>query len=233
VIHACVELQPGSALPIATGANLRVIDAGAGQSCNTIETPASGPPEEALAFNQTGPTGAPGATGATGTAGAPGNTVTIQGEVFTLSNGHTFTFSGSPEIAPPPGGGPIIATLTVDGAGVDGTSESFEVSGWSLGVTHAGIGGHNGGEGSGKSSLGEFTISRKQDASSVKLFKLCVSGRHFKTVTLSVRKARSGQEYLRIYFNNVYTTGYQMSSGGDRPTESVTFSYTAMKIKYG
>lgn len=62
VIHACYQSPPP-----AHGANLQVIDTGAGGSCSGGMT--------ALTWNQTGPQGPAGATGATGPAGPQATSV--------------------------------------------------------------------------------------------------------------------------------------------------------------
>jgi hypothetical protein len=70
VIHACYEVQAAGA-PVTTSANLRIIDAGAGQTCTTTTTPGSPAPAEApLDWNKRGLTGR---TGLTGVAGPPGS----------------------------------------------------------------------------------------------------------------------------------------------------------------
>jgi hypothetical protein len=68
VIHACYQSPPPT-----HGANLQVIDTGAGGSCSGGMT--------ALTWNQTGPQGPTGATGATGPAGPQATSVIVYTDV--------------------------------------------------------------------------------------------------------------------------------------------------------
>ena len=62
-------------------------------------------------------------------------------------------------------------------------------------------------------------------------FKNCVSGTHYKKVTISMRKA--GGTFIKYTLTNLIISSYQeVSSGGDKskPEESITLNFS--KIVY-
>jgi type VI secretion system secreted protein Hcp len=86
-------------------------------------------------------------------------------------------------------------------------------------------------------SVSEITVTKAVDKASPKL-KACVATRcHLGTVELMVRKAGGGesQAYQDYVLNNAWVSRYSMSSmssGGDRPTESVSFKFAKVEMKY-
>ena len=75
-----------------------------------------------------------------------------------------------------------------------------------------------------------FTIYKEVDASSPVLFQASRSGQHFQKAQLFLAHKVKGspQDFLEIQLTNVSVQGFVsgISSGGDRPTESVSFTYT-------
>ena len=92
------------------------------------------------------------------------------------------------------------------------------------------------GGGSGKVSLSEFSIMKKTDSASNKLFANCCAGEHFDKATVSFRKAGGEQVVYLIYeFETVFTTSIMWSGstgGDDVPTESASFAYKKVTITY-
>ncbi len=229
VIHGCVGIGQ-SGKPIITGPNLRIVDTSAGQTCSTVNA-AGGPPSEAnLAWNTIGATGPRGARGARGPAVtiAGGNTFTISGgTVITVGASHGLTINTPTITANSRAIGRLAMTL-------GGAPNNLPVYSWSF----VGSGGSStgGSGGAGKTGLHEIVITKTQDASSPKLQKACANGEHFKTVVLSVRKAGgagggAGGQYLVYKFEDVKITSYQLSSGGDRPSETITLNFTKVEYK--
>jgi len=109
----------------------------------------------------------------------------------------------------------------------------IEVLSWSWGVSNsAGLSG--GGSGKGKASPGDFTFMHLYDKASPVLAKQCVSGKHFKEVHLTARKAGEGQkDFLKVTMKEVFVTSVQPSgsSGGDL-AESVSLSYKDVEFAY-
>ncbi len=230
VIHACVTLQAGSTLPATTPGNIRVIDAPT-QACNTA--PAGGPPpERELTWNQTGPQGPPGTPGAPGPPGksvtvAGGHTLTLGGgQVITVGNtpSNTFTISVTPLLRP--SGNAV--TLKLGGT-------TYPLLGFSFVNQNGGGIGAGGGGGTGKVSLHEFTITRQVDKASPKLSSYCVTGQHFKNVTITVRKTVKGKVQLLTYtLHDVLISSYQVGGSGKDavPTETLSLNFTKVSIAY-
>lgn len=79
---------------------------------------------------------------------------------------------------------------------------------------------------------GAMTITKSYDKASPKLLEACARGQHIPKAVLSVRKTGGGQQqYLTYELENVMISGYSMSSGGDRPTESLSLNYTKIQFK--
>ena len=94
---------------------------------------------------------------------------------------------------------------------------------------------HSGGTtGAGESQNvpGTFSVSKYLDKASPKLMLACVNGTHFSSATLTF--AGGGSDYLVLDFGNVLVTGINGggSGGGNGMTESVTFAYQSIKVKY-
>jgi type VI secretion system secreted protein Hcp len=119
------------------------------------------------------------------------------------------------------------------------TNGAFEIKDFSFSIENpTTIGSGTMGAGAGKAKFNEFEITRTTDKSSPIFFKNCVSGVHYKTVTLAMRKAgaeagKSGAEFLRYVFGVVFTTGIDWSGPGDEgPEEKIKFVYGALQVKY-
>ena len=91
----------------------------------------------------------------------------------------------------------------------------------------------------GKVSISSFNIMKRTESSSAALFQSCCNGQHYKTAKVIMRKATgtSGKQeiFLEYDFTDVMVESIQWSgsSGGDdTPTESVSFAFAAVAIKY-
>jgi Type VI secretion system effector, Hcp len=233
VIHACYQVQQNGTTPLGGVANLRIIDPSAGQSCNPVG--GAGPAEHALEWNVTGPSGPEGVAGSPGAAGAAGppgpsgpqgasgpagTTVSIGGQAFTLSDGKTLTASPSPipplQVVP---GAPPVATMTL-GAGSGATSSA--VLAWQLvngpGAAHG------------------IQIVKRIDKASPMLQKLCVTGRHIKNGTITVRSNAHGAPQTIILtdprVDSYATEKGKGKNGGTTMTETITLSYTKIAVEY-
>jgi type VI secretion system secreted protein Hcp len=113
------------------------------------------------------------------------------------------------------------AYMTFDGSSLTApTPQGFEIESFSLG-TNA-IGSATGGAGAGKSTAGSFTVTRKVDVSSPKLFQACANGQHFPKLRL-VANGRT------IVFDDVVIVRVTTSSGGEKPTEAVSFNFSKIE----
>jgi hypothetical protein len=228
-VHGCYQVAPaGGTVPVTTPGNFRIIDPSAGQSCSP--TPGAAATERALTLGATGPPGPPGATGPTGPPGPPGKTQTIAaGHTFTVAGGGVVTVGGSPElsIVPPTirSGAHALGQVSVDPGQRDALS--FGVLGVSFAPVAKSTGG---GGGTGKVAVHELQIEKYVDKSSTKLSNACLTGTHFKTVTIELLK--SGKAHIRYTLSSVLVSSYGISpsSGGGTPQETITLNFVKIQI---
>ena len=82
-------------------------------------------------------------------------------------------------------------------------------------------------------SVSEVTLSKMMDSSSPKLFTEAVTGAVGKKVVIHlVTTGSPGKTYAEYTLTNALVSSYSMSSGGDRPTESVSISFTKLEFKF-
>jgi type VI secretion system secreted protein Hcp len=82
-------------------------------------------------------------------------------------------------------------------------------------------------------SLSEVTLTKTMDDSSPYLFQESLKGKG-ETVTIHVTKTGQEkiEEIVEYKLDQVLLSGYSVSSGGDRPSESISLSYTKIEMKY-
>jgi len=83
----------------------------------------------------------------------------------------------------------------------------------------------------------EFTITKKMDGASAKLFRYCTTGKHIPTVVITARKKSNvggQQKYLVITLNQVLISADQTgaNSGGAKPTETLSLNFTKVEFTY-
>jgi type VI secretion system secreted protein Hcp len=82
-------------------------------------------------------------------------------------------------------------------------------------------------------SLSEVTVTKDMDASSPYLFTEAVIGKTKKVVIEFVKTSGDQLETYLVYtLTNVLVSGYSVSSGGDKPSESLSLNYTKFEMKY-
>jgi hypothetical protein len=194
---------------------VRVIDTSAGQTCHTTTVKGS-PLEATLDWNQQGVPGAPGARG------RAGRSATISGaNLVTISGGGVVTVAadhGLPNNTPTirPSANPV-GTISI----TDGTSHiKFQVFSASFAKTRSSATG-------GAPSVHELVLTKILDQASPTLARACANGKHFPRAVLTVRKAGAGDP-IYVLTGGVSVSSFSMSSGGDRPTESLTFNFTKL-----
>jgi type VI protein secretion system component Hcp len=111
---------------------------------------------------------------------------------------------------------------------------------WSTPTGKAAIGSSSSGAGAGKLTASDaasalpsgkrmhkpFTIRKEVDSASPLLYKACASGQHFAELDVDLA---SGEKYK---LTDVLISSDQKSSGGDRPTESITFTYQKIEMSH-
>ncbi len=225
VVNACYEVQQDGTTPLAGAPNLRIIDPAAGQTCNAPGGP--GPTEHALSWNESGPpgpegaAGAQGVPGAQGAAGPAGTSVSIGGQTFTLSDGKTLAppADSIPPLQVTPGAPPV-GTMTLGGGGAAATG----VLAWQL------VGGSGGG-------AHAIQIVIPANKAAVALLKHCVTGKHIRSGTLTVRKNRVDGGPGKIVLTDATVDSYSPyddkgKGGTGTPTETVSLAYKKIKFTY-
>ena len=125
--------------------------------------------------------------------------------------------------------------------GVDGESKAPGRTGWidlmscSHDITNMRSGrAGGGGGGAGKASFSDLSFAKQYDKSSPKLAEACASGRRFASIDIEFTELRGevAEPYLKIKLSDCIISSYQMSSGGDRPTESLSLNFTKITWDY-
>lgn len=81
-------------------------------------------------------------------------------------------------------------------------------------------------------SVSEVTVTKDNDVASVKLLNEALQGEG-KTVKFDFCRTEKSklQVYLQLTLTNAMVSGFSTSSGGDRPTESVSLNFTKVEYK--
>jgi type VI secretion system secreted protein Hcp len=81
-------------------------------------------------------------------------------------------------------------------------------------------------------SVSEITCSKAQDVASAELFKEALEGEGVPVTIVFVKTDKKELEpYITIELTNTMISGYSMSSGGDRPSESISLNFTKFEFK--
>ena len=119
----------------------------------------------------------------------------------------------------------------------DKHKDEIDVMSYSWGVAQTGTMAFGGGGGAGKAQFSDFSFTTNTSKASPSLFLACANGQHIKEATITVRKAggdTKGQDYLILKLSDVLVSSYNTngSSGGDRPTESISMAYAKIEFTY-
>lgn len=81
-------------------------------------------------------------------------------------------------------------------------------------------------------SVSEITLTKLMDSSSPKLFVESATGNAGKKVEIHLVSTGSpGNTYGEYTLTNSLVSGYSVSTGGDRPSESISISFTKIEYK--
>jgi type VI secretion system secreted protein Hcp len=82
-------------------------------------------------------------------------------------------------------------------------------------------------------SVSEVTITKAMDGASTSLFTESATGAVGKKVEIHLVSTGSpGNTYVEYTLTNALISGYSVSTGGDRPSESVSINFTKMEFKF-
>lgn len=113
----------------------------------------------------------------------------------------------------------------------------FEVEDYSFDIEQTlNIGSQSTGAGAGKVTFNPFSITRKIDTLSPKLFEMACSGTPFQWVHLALRKSSGGDSageiFVRFDFKLVAVKTISWSHDDESPKETVTFEYGGLQVHY-
>jgi len=81
-------------------------------------------------------------------------------------------------------------------------------------------------------SVSEITVTKTMDSASPKLFTESATGAAGKTVKIDLVSTGSpGNTYATYTLTNSLISGYSVSTGGDRPSESISISFSKIEFK--
>jgi type VI secretion system secreted protein Hcp len=82
-------------------------------------------------------------------------------------------------------------------------------------------------------NISEITITKLMDSTSARLVQEALVGKGVDAVIELVETGENKLEtFLTLKLSNCMVSGYSVSSGGDRPTESVTLNFTKIEYVY-
>jgi type VI secretion system secreted protein Hcp len=120
--------------------------------------------------------------------------------------------------------GDVTATGYKDWIEVD----SFQ---WGVGRGVGSAQGSGGNREASNPSISEVTVTKQQDQATGPLLKEAFNGQGNSVVTITfVRTGSPAVEFLSYILTNVMLSGYSTSSGGERPTESISLNFTQIEI---
>jgi type VI secretion system secreted protein Hcp len=76
----------------------------------------------------------------------------------------------------------------------------------------------------------EIVVTKKSDSASHRLMTESLTGEPV-TAVIDFVRSDGGSVYLRLEMSGTMISGWSISSGGDRPTESLTLNFTKMEFK--
>jgi type VI secretion system secreted protein Hcp len=151
-----------------------------------------------------------------------------------LGIGHSKVVA-SAAVAKPHSLGQTQDSLAVAGIPGDGTAHAttdIEVLSWQWGLSTPGATA-TGALKSGRANFQDLSITKFVDKASPLLFQACAGGQVIKTVTLYVMpKAGTAGDSSQVSLTNAHCGQVSNSNGGDRPTESISFTYQKITFDY-
>ncbi len=131
---------------------------------------------------------------------------------------------------------PVVMQLELTGIAGDSADPrhpgTIDVQGFSSGVQLP-VTSSSGGLGS-KASFSNLSVTKLVDKSTPSLFFFCASGTHLAKATLYVRPANSTNDMYKVILQDVVIASVNntFAAGGDRPTETITLSYSKIQWSY-
>ena len=109
----------------------------------------------------------------------------------------------------------------------------IEVQSIQYGINNTGAGSFGGGGGAGKATFQDIHFTKKMDKSSPTLMKNCLTGTHMPQAVITTRKSGNPPaDFFKVTLTDVMVTGYQISSNGDIPMESLSLNFAKVEWEY-
>jgi type VI secretion system secreted protein Hcp len=129
--------------------------------------------------------------------------------------------------------GPVEGEVTTKGFDKWIELNSFQ---WGLGRAFSSMAGGNVSQREGSlPSVSEITVTMNTGKPTVKLLTEALKGKgNIETKIAFVRTEQGGQpiDYMLYTLTNTAISGYSVSSGGDRPSESISLNFSKIEVKY-
>jgi type VI secretion system secreted protein Hcp len=117
-----------------------------------------------------------------------------------------------------------------------GFTNWIDISSYSVGASNPTTVGTGTGSGAGKVDISSVSIQKSIDLATPSLFLNCCSGNHYATAEIQVLEAGGAAPvaFLVIDFTQVFidSISWGGSSGGGKPSESVSFSFASIQFTY-
>jgi len=117
-----------------------------------------------------------------------------------------------------------------------GHEGEIDVYSYSMGASNPTTASTGGGSGAGKVDFSDLSIQKQIDSATAKLVLYCANGKHFDQGVMVIREAGGDTpvEYLTITMTQVFisSVSHGGSSGGGKPSESVSMSFATIDIVY-
>jgi type VI secretion system secreted protein Hcp len=94
------------------------------------------------------------------------------------------------------------------------------------------------GAGAGRVEISHFSVTKKTDKSSPKLFQACCTGKHFPKAILTILKAggENPVDYLKYEMETLFVSDFQESGasngGDDIPVETISFAFGKVNMLF-
>jgi type VI secretion system secreted protein Hcp len=114
-----------------------------------------------------------------------------------------------------------------------GHEKEIQLNSFQFAVSNPVTSSSGGGGGAGKVSISEIAVTKIMDKSSPLLFKNTATGAHIPQVDIYfVKTGINPQTYAHYILKNVILSSYSVSSGGDRPSESLSINFVQIQFEF-
>jgi type VI secretion system secreted protein Hcp len=126
--------------------------------------------------------------------------------------------------------------LKIDGVDGESTARGFEgwieIESFYWGATQTAVVGGGGG-GAGKVVVSDFTLVKRVDKASPRLFQACVTGLHASSAVLAAKRGDTNATYLKYQLTDVLVSSFRdAGTAGEPPLEEISLNFTRIEFSY-